>query len=317
MKFPFTPSPQYTAIALAYQNKELIADQVLPRTSVTERSFKWDLHNRDEVFSVPVPTLVGRKGTPNEVEFTSTEQTSSVADYGLSFVVPQEDIDSAASKPGLDPLGRHTEGVTDMIMLQREQRVANLVFNTATYPVSNRQTLAAADQWSNFANAASDPVEDILAAHEAMIMRANTLVIGSQVAFQLRRHPKVIAAVFSMGGNAQQGGVASLEALADLFEVDRILVGRAFINSAKPGQNATMTRIWGKSAALLRINPLANVRGNDISFGMTAEFGSRIAMTRPDPDVGLRGGVRGKVGESVKELITAADCGYLFDAAVA
>lgn len=42
MKFPFTPSPQYTAIALAYSNREMIADQVLPRLTVTAREFKWD-----------------------------------------------------------------------------------------------------------------------------------------------------------------------------------------------------------------------------------------------------------------------------------
>jgi len=50
---------------------------------------------------------------------------------------------------------------------------------------------------------------------------------------------------------------------------------------------------------------------------MTAEYGSRFAGTIPEPKVGLRGAERVRVGESVKELVTAADCGYLFDAAVA
>lgn len=316
MKFPFQPAPQYTAIALAYQNKELIADQVLPRTTVLARDFKWDLRTKAESFTVP-STLVGRKGQPNEVEFTAVEQTSSVADYGLQFVVPNEDIEAAASKPGLDPLGRHTEGTTDLILLDREKRVADIVFAAATYPAGNKVTLSGTDQWSDFSSANSDPVADILGAAEGMLMRPNTLVLGSQVAFQLRRHPKVIAAVFPQGGNAAQGGVASWQAIADLLEVDRILIGKAWINTAKPGQTATMVRLWGKHAALLRINPLAGVRGNDISFGMTAEYGSRVAFTRPDPDVGLRGGVRGKVGESVKELITAPDCGYFFENAVA
>lgn len=316
MNFPFTPSPQYTAIALAYQNKELIADQVLPRTSVAERSFKWDLHNKSDMFTVP-DLRVGRKGTPNEVEFTATEQTSSVDDYGLDDVVPQEDVDAARAKPGLDPLGRATEGVSELIMLAREKRVADIVFATATYPNGSKTTVGANDQWSNFSNAASDPVEDILGAAEGMLMRPNTLVLGSQVWFQLRRHPKVIAAVFGMGGNAATGGIASLQAVADLFEVERILIGRAFINTAKPGQTASYSRIWGKHAALLRINPLAGVRGNDISFGMTAEYGTRIAGTMAEPKVGLRGATRVRVGESVKELVTASDCGYLFDQAVA
>lgn len=316
MNFPFTPSPQYTAIALAYQNKELIADQVLPRTQVTERSFKWDLHTKADMFTIP-DLRVGRKGVPNEVEFTAAEQTSSVNDYGLDDVVPIEDIQAAASKPGLDPLGRATEGITNLVMLAREKRVADIVFATATYPTGSKVTLDANNKWSAFTDAASDPVEDVLGAAEGMLMKPNTLVLGSQVWFQLRRHPKVIAATIPAGGNAATGGVASLQAVADLFEVDRILIGRAFINTAVPGQTATYGRIWGKSAALLRINPLASVRGNDISFGMTAEYGSRVAGNIAEPKVGLRGAQRVRVGESVKELITASDCGYLFDAAVA
>lgn len=314
MNFPFQPAPQYTAIALAYQNKELIADQVLPRTEVTAREFKWDLRTKAESFTVP-STLVGRKGQPNEVEFTAVEQTSSVVDYGLQFLVPNEDIEAARSKPGLDPLGTHTEGTTNLILLDREKRVADLVFAAATYPTGNKVTLSGTSQWSDFNN--SDPVAAIMSAAEGMLMRPNTLVLGSQTAFQLRRHPKIIAAAFPTGGNAAQGGVASWQAIADLLEVERILIGRAWINTAKPGQTPTMVRLWGKHAALLRISPMARVRGDDISFGMTAEYGTRVAYTRPDPDIGLRGGVRGKVGESVKELITAPDCGYFFENAVA
>jgi hypothetical protein len=315
MNFPFTPSPQYTAIALAYQNKELIADLVLPRTPVNERSFKWDLHAKSDMFTVP-DTRVGRKGMPGEVEFTAAEQTSSVLDYGLDDVVPQEDIESARGK-GLDPLGRATEGLTELLMLAREKRVADLVFTAANYPAGSKVTLDANNKWSAFTDAASDPVEDILSAAEGMLMKPNTLVLGSQVWFQLRRHPKVLAAVFPVGGNAASGGVASLQAVSDLFEIDRILIGKAFINTAVMGQTASYGRVWGKQAALLRINPLAGVRGNDISFGMTAEYGTRIAGNIAEPKVGLRGAQRVRAGESVKELITASDCGYLFDAAVA
>lgn len=315
MKFPFVPSPQYTAIALAYQNPELIADQVLPRTPVTERSFKWDLYTKAEAFTVP-NTLVGRKGSVNEIEFTATEQSASVADYGLGFVVPQDDIDSAASKPGLDPIGRHTEGTTNLVLLDREIRVANLVFAAGTYPTGSKVQLSGNDQWSAYSQSASDPIEDILTAKEGMLMAPNTFVMGSQVLFYLERHPRIIAAVFPLGGNAASGGIATLDQLERLFGM-RILVGRAYANSAKPGQAASLGRVWGKHAAMLRLGQFRGVQGTDISFGVTAEYNSRVAYTRPDPDIGLRGGTRGKVGETLKELITAADCGYFFQDVVA
>lgn len=314
MKFPFQPSPQYTAIALAYSNREMIADQVLPRITVTAREFKWDEHAKSSMFQVP-STLVGRKGSPNEVEFTAVERTSSVKDYGLDDVVPIEDVEAAQGKPGLDPLGRATEGVTQLIMLDREIRTADKVFNPATYPTGNKVQLSGNDQWSAYAQAASDPVEDIMSAKESALMPFNTAVIGEDVWFKLRRHPKVLAAYYPV--NASGGGIMTLQQFAELFEFERVLIGRAYKATSKPGQTLALSKVWGKHFAMMHQNPLASLRGNGITFGATAEYGTRFAGTMDEPKVGLRGATRVRVGEMVDELITAADVGYLIQDAIA
>lgn len=313
MKFPFTPSPQYTAIALAYNNRDMIADQVLPRITVTARDFKWDLHTKADAFLVP-DTRVGRKGAPNEVEFSATEQTSSVGDYGLDDVVPREDIEAAAGKPALDPLGRAVEGVSNLIMLDREIRTANLVFAAGTYPVGNKVQLSSNDQWNEYAQSASDPVADILTGKEAALMPYNTCVMGEAVWFALRRHPKLLAAYFPV--NASGGGILSLQQFAELFEFQNVLVGRAYKATNKPGQTLALGRVWGNHFAMMHQNPLGSLRGNGITFGATAEYGSRFASTMDEPKVGLRGATRVRVGETVKELITAADCGYFIEDAI-
>lgn len=313
MKFPFTPSVQYTAIALAYRNLGMIADMVLPRWGVTERTFKYDVRTKADLFTVP-DTRVGRKGAPSEIEFTATENSASVSDFGLDDVVPIEDIESASSKPGLDPLGRAVEGIMELVTLAREKRVADLVFSAATYPSGSKVQLSGTDQWSH---ASGDPVEDILSAIDSMLMKPNTLVLGSAVMFQLRRNSKIIAAAFPSGGNAASGGLATERILSELFDIPNVYVGASRINTAKPGQTASLARCWGKHAALLHINPIAGLRGNGITFGATAEWGSRVATTMPEPKVGLRGAVRARAGESLKELITASDCGYFFEDAVA
>jgi len=313
MKFPFTPSPQYTAIALAYNNREMIADQVLPRITVTARDFKWDLHTKADSFIVP-DTAVGRKGAPNEVEFSATEQTSSVGDYGLDDVVPREDIEAAAGKPALDPLGRAVEGVSNLIMLDREIRAASLVFAAGTYPSGNKVQLSTNDQWNEYAQSASDPVADILTGKEAALMPYNTCVIGEAVWFALRRHPKLLAAYFPV--NASGGGILSLQQFAELFEFERVLVGRAYKATNKPGQTLALSRVWGNHFAMMHQNPLGSLRGNGITFGATAEYGSRFASTMDEPKVGLRGATRVRVGETVKELITASDCGYFIEDAI-
>lgn len=313
MKFPFQPSPQYTAIALAYTNREMIADRVLPRVPVTAREFKWDEHAKSSMFQVP-STLVGRKGQPNEVEFTAEEKTSSVLDYGLDDVVPIEDIEAAQGKPGLDPLGRATEGVTQLIMLDREIRTADLVFNPNTYPTGNKVQLSGNDQWNEYAQSVSDPVEDIMTAKESALMPYNVAVIGEDVWFKLRRHPKLLAAYYPV--NASGGGIMTLQQFAELFEFEEVLIGRAYKATSKPGQNLTLSKVWGNHFAMMHRNPLASLRGNGITFGATAEYGTRFAGTMDEPKVGLRGATRVRVGEMTKELITASDCGYLIQDAI-
>jgi hypothetical protein len=317
MNFPFPIQSELTAITLAYQNRRLIADEVLPRTPAPSREFKWLQMGRDQMFTVP-ETLVGRKGQPNEVEFGGTETPGFVRDYGLDDVVPNEDLDSAPA--GFDPLGTAVTGVTELIALDREKRVADLVFNSNTYPAANRTTLSGTSQWSDYTN--SDPYSAIQTALDGMLMRPNVAVIGRLAWSKLRVHPKITAALApSSTGNTLTanglGSPATLQAVADLLELDRIIVGEAFINTAKPGQTASLSRCWGKHMAFLHQNPVATIRGNAVTFGFTAEWGNRVAGSMPEPKVGLRGSQRVRVGESVNELIVASDVGYYFQNIVA
>jgi hypothetical protein len=318
MNFPFPYDPVRTAIALAYTNRRFIADLVLPRTPVPAREFTWMQFNRDEMFTLK-ETLVGRKGQPNEVEFGATSVAASIRDYGLDDLVPNEDLD-AGRLMNYDPIGRAVEGVTELVALDREKRVADLVFNTATYPVANRTTLSGTSQWSDYTN--SDPYSAIQTALDGMLMRPNIAVIGRLAWSKLKVHPKITAAIApSAVGNTSttnaQGSPATLQAVADLLELDEIIVGESWINTAKSGQTASLARVWGKHMAFLHQNPIGGIRGNAITFGYTAEYGNREAGSMPEPKVGLRGAQRVRVGETVNEIIAASDVGYYFQNVVA
>jgi hypothetical protein len=310
--YPFPIQQELTAIALAYTNRSYIADLVLPRTLVGSPEFKWQLFNKNEMFTIP-ETMVGRKGVPNEVQFSGTETAGFVKDFGLDDLVPNDDIEKAP--PGYDPIGRAVEGVSELIALDREKRVADLVFSLNTYPAANRTTLSGTSQWSDYTN--SDPYSAIMGALDGMLMRPNMAVIGRQAWTKLRVHPKITASLApSSTGNTLtvngQGAPASLRAVADLLELDQILLGENWVNTAKPGQDATLSRVWGKHMAFLHQNPIATVRGNAITFGYTAEYGNRVSGSIPEPKVGLRGAQRVRVGESVNEIIAASDVGYFF-----
>jgi hypothetical protein len=305
---PFPVQPTYTNIAIAYQNTAYVADAVLPRVPVGTQDFKYTKWTLAEGFTLP-DTKVGRKGKPNEVEFSGTESSGSCVAYGLDDPVPQEDIDNAP--PNYDPLGRATERTTDLILLDREVRTAAAVFNTANFAAGFKSTLAGTSQWSDFTN--SDPASAILTALDSCIMRPNKAIIGQAVYTKLRMHPKIVQAFY---GNSATAGVVPKSFIAELLELEELIVGQGWVNSAKKGQTATLVRVWGKHAVFFYQNANADTQGGT-TFGYTAQWGARLAGSERDSNIGLKGGERVRVGEYVKEVIAADNLGYMFENAVA
>jgi hypothetical protein len=320
-KNPFVVIAGLTAISQMYRNKKMIADLVLPRVPVFTDKFFWTKFNIEDSFAQP-NTRVGRLGKVDTIDWGATQETSQVFDEGLDDVVPIADINAArdlAAATGvdvIDPRGRSTELLTQMLANVREVRTAGLVFNPASYIAGQKVVLAGASQWSD---AASDPVTAILTALDIPLMRPNQLVFGQAVWTKLRLHPKISAAINVAGGNASVGASpVARAAVAELFEVDEVLVGEGYVNTAKKGQPAAITRVWGKHAALIYKAPVISGTEGEPTFGLTAEYGGRVAGSLGiDTDVGLRGAERVRVGESVRELVTASPVGYFFENAVA
>ncbi len=307
---PFPVNPVLTGVALAYRNGRLIADEVSPRRPVAGELFKYGKHSLGEKLTIP-DTRVGRKSIPTEVEFSLTEVEASTEDHGLDDVVPNKDIDQAGQIPGYSPLNTATENLTDLVALAREVRVAGLVFGAANYAVGNKLALAGGDRWDDYAN--SDPVDDHKAAMDSCVMRPNVAIYGRATWSKLSSHPKILAAVGKLNVG---GGIATREEVARLFELDEIMVGESWVNIANPGQAVTRARVWGKHASLIVRDKLADFQNKRPTFTLTAQWGTRIAGSINEPKVGLRGSVRVRVGESVRELVIASDLGYLFENAV-
>lgn len=304
---PFPIEPALTAIAIAYRNTRLIADDVLPRTPVGKQEFKYLKHSLADGFTVP-DTRVGRKSAPNQVEFGASEETGSTKDYGLDAPVPQSDIDNAPAN--FNPQGHAVEMTTNLILLDREVRVSGLVFNTDNYTPANVTTLAGAAQWSN---PASDPLEAIMDELDSVVMRPSIGVLGRSVSTALRRHPRIVKAYH---GNDGDEGLVPLKFLADLLELDAVYVGEARLNVARPGQAVNLARVWGNHAAFLYRDQLATTQSGT-TWGLTAQWGGRVSGSQIDGDIGLRGGIRVRTGESVAEVVTAKDLGCFFQNAVA
>lgn len=314
-KRPFPVDPTLTAISIGYRNPAhtLIGRRALPPLQVLSEQFKWMAYPLEQGFKLP-NAEVGRLGQVNQVVFEGQEQSSFVKDYGLDAPIPNSDVREAArarqeKRSNYDPEQTATEGLTDYIELNREVRAAAVIQDPANYSAGRKIALVGNDQFSDYVN--SDPYAVIDEGFDkTLVHRPNTIVLGQPVWSKLKKHPKLIKAV--KGGLTDEGSITKQQ-FADLFEIklENLLIGEAFLNIAKPGQAANLARVWGKSIQLLYLNPgKASAEDGTITWGFTAEYGNRISGAIDDPDIGLEGGRRVRVGEKVRELVVAKDVGY-------
>lgn len=302
-----------TNCAISYRNREYIADQCMPVVTVANRS--------DKIFEFPVETMqqladvsiAGNRGMPGEVKYSlNSSKNYSVSDYALMDFVSNDEIANADAP--LQPKVEAVEIVTNFLMLARESRVASAVFGAGNYG-ANTAALAGASRWDT---STSDPVQAIEDAIESCFVRPTHLVLGGQVWPKLRNHPKFLQYILSRASTAS-GDVplrVSERLIADAFGLEGCIVGRAKSVTSVEGQSVTTGYLWGKSAALIRVEKSPSARKTQC-FGYTFRFGSFETREIVDNVRGVRGGVFEKVSHSDAEtIIGGANAGYLFTSVI-
>lgn len=315
-KRPFPVDPSLTAISIAYRNPATarIGTRALPGVSVGSETFKYNLFPVGQAFGTG-DAEVGRLGRVPQLTFSTEEKESSVKDYGYDTPIPQADIDEAARQRQMkrsryDPRAAAVEGITDQLDNDREVRAASIVQDPNNYDAGRQVTLAGTDKFSDFEN--SDPYGVIDEGFSStLIYRPNMMTMGRPVWDKLKRNPRLIKAV--KGGLTEDGAITKQQ-FADLFEIslENLLIGEAWINTARKGQQVNLQRVWGNAISLRYVDVSKQAAVDSVmTWGFTAELGSRISGSIDDPDVGLEGGERIRVGERVRELVVAKSLGYL------
>ncbi len=299
----FVESPTLTSIAIAYSNPDysLIADQALPRVPVGNTNFKYQVYDDAEGFTLP-DTRVGRRSSPNQVEIEGSEKSASTEDFGIDVPLDNATIE-AASKSGYDPEKKATERATNIVLLDREVRVAKLLTDPNNYHSDHVETLSGTDL---FSDPTSDPLTIIEDLMSTCWQKPNQIEFGFMAWRALRKHPKIMKAVHANSGDQ---GRATTAQLAELLEVKRVLVGESRVNINRPGEDPVLQRVWGNHVCGQFIDQTADTNGG-ITFGLTAQLGDKIAGTLA-ANMGLTGGKLVRSGERLKELVVAKRAGFL------
>jgi hypothetical protein len=297
-------------MSVQYRNEEMIWRDILPEVKVNKRSDLFWKYAKDNQFR-NYDDKIGPRSMANEIDFAVGTDNYSVKGHALADWVAQEEIENADSP--LAPESDANDQINSSLDLAQELRVANLAFVAATYPAGNKVTMAGATQWSG---ASDNPIKDVQDAVEGCFVRANTLVFGIDAWLVFRRLPEILDAVKAIAGTSLAGGMATPSAVANLFEVDRIIIGRGRYISTKEGQAATYARIWGKHMAALHIKA-GEIGVRSITFGKTFVETKRMTMRSFDEKRGEKGAHYIKTSWNSDEKIVASDLGYFIENAVA
>lgn len=297
-------------LSVQYRNEEMIWRDIMPEVKVNKRSDLYWKYAKDNQFR-NYDDKIGPRSMANEIDFAVGTDNYSVKDHALSDWVGQEEIDNADSP--LAPESDSNDQINASLDLAQELRVAALAFVAATYPSGNKVTLSGASQWTG---ASDNPIKDVQDAVEGCFVRANTLVFGIDAWLVFRRLPEILDAVKAIAGTSLNGGLATPSAVANLFEVDRVIIGRGRYITTKEGQTSTYARIWGKHMAALHIKA-GDIGIRSVTFGKTFVETKRMTMRSFDEKRGLKGAHYIKTGWNSDEKIVASDLGYFIENAVA
>jgi len=182
------------------------------------------------------------KGGYNEGDYEYEKASFITEEYG--FKAPIDDREAAITDdPDLDEeLAR--DRAWEIVLNNLEGRVLAKAIDEV---VAASQTAAAAAVWTNYANAT--PIDDVEAACEAIWGRTgvwpNTLAMSRRRFKNLKRCQQVIDALQASGaGQSAVQGLVTTQQLAEVLDLDDIVISDAIKNTANIGQDVNIASMF-------------------------------------------------------------------------
>lgn len=133
----------------------------------------------------------------------------------------------------------------ERVLLDLEVRAKTAVFNTTTWTGAALFTDNKANPWST---AGSDIIGQVKAARlkvrQSTGMEANAVIMGLESWNNVTNNTEILNRIRYVQIPTAR---TIANAIADLFEVEKIIIGKGVYNSADEGQTASMTDIWPKT----------------------------------------------------------------------
>ena len=297
---------------LESENAGFIATEVFPVINVQSQAGNFG--------KIPIEQLLQQRDTRrapgagySRGNFTFDKATYATEEHGAEEPVDDREAKMYAEYFQAEQIS--TMRAFSAVLRNAEQRVADAVFNTATWTGSSLTT-AITHEWDDATSCV--PLTDVEAAVQKIYdnsgLWANALVINRKVFRNLRNSDQIIERINASGaGSPSKATDVTVQMLAQVFDLDHIIVAGTSKNSAKEGQAASIGQIWsGEYAMVCKIATSADMR--EPCVGRTfhwSEDGSSIGGTVESyRDEAIRGDVI-RVRHDTDEIVLYPQAGHL------
>lgn len=267
-----------TNVSVAYQNADFVAERMFPGVPVGKQSNKYFIGSKHLLRGDDDRRRPG--ALANEITWDYSTDTYYADGHALKAVIPDEWRENADAAINLDVDA--TENLTAKIQLVKE-------INLAAYLVANATTVdMAAKKWDDDTK---DPVKEIDVQKETIAKatgkRPNVLMVSRPVFRGMRNNAKVVGRVTAaIGGQVGDRNLVTAAQLANLLEVDELIISDAVKLTSNEGATDVLDYVWGKYAALFYRPPSPGLR--TLSWGYhfkwnTGVMGRLVKRFREEP----------------------------------
>lgn len=171
--------------------------------------------------------------------------------------IRQTDLQRRQGPKIKDPRQQRTKTIAEQANIHQDRLFAENFFKSGVWAnewTGKDDTNVTGKEFIKFSNHNSDPIQFIAdrktSMHEQTGRTPNKLAIGANVFNALRLHPAILERV-KFGGTTANPAQVTKNVLAQLFEVEELVVLMSIHNQAKMGKEADMKFIGDSNALLL------------------------------------------------------------------
>jgi hypothetical protein len=249
-----------------YRNQLMVSEEVFPVLPVAKQSNKYFIYGLDNLR----PSLDERRpaGLARQMNWSLSTGSYACDGHALSDWIPDESRDNEDA--ALDVDTDTTIALTDKLFLNRE--VALEAALQANMSPTDLSAGAYANAWDT---STIDPVLAVDKAKENILQATgqmpNRLLLSRPVFRGVRNNPLVKARI--SGAQNLPASLITAAMLAEVLEVEQVIVASGIKLTSKEGQPNAASFIWGKDALLYYKPPSPGLRTVALGYQFTWQTG--------------------------------------------